>query len=48
MKVIRRFAGILVHPAAVFVLAIAFAGMLRYLDKRGAYLPYTAAVTLTP
>lgn len=47
MTVIRRFAGILVHPAAVFVLAIAFAGVLRYLDKRGAYLPYTAAVTLT-
>lgn len=45
-KVISKIIGILLHPVCVGVTAILFFGLIRYLDTRWRFLPYTFAVTL--
>jgi phosphoglycerol transferase MdoB-like AlkP superfamily enzyme len=43
MQIIRKVA---LHPATVIVLGLAFFAIVRYLDTRGRYLPYTGVITL--
>jgi len=45
-KVISKVIGILLHPVCVGIVAILFFGLIRFLDTRWRFLPYTFAVTL--
>ncbi|MGV2100725.1 sulfatase-like hydrolase/transferase [Rhizobium sp. 21-4511-3d] len=45
-KVVSKIIRILLHPACVCIAAILFFALIRYLDTRWRFLPYTFAVTL--